>query len=314
MRIVVFGSGGVGGYFGGRLAQAGEDVWFIARGAHLAALRERGLRVSSIAGDFTVNPVRATNDPATAGPADVVILAVKAWQVPEAARAMRPLIGPETFVVPLENGVEAPEELGTVLGSRHVAGGLCRILAYVTGPGEIRHSAVAPSLEFGELDGARSERVESLRQAFARTTGVAVTVPPDIRTAMWSKFLFITPVSAVGALTRVPIGVFRAAGETRRLLVEAMGEIVRLAAAMGVALPTDVVEQTLSFTDAIPAEGTTSMQRDIMEGRPSELDAQVGAVVRLAARAGLPVPVHQFMYASLLPMERRAREGSGPAA
>lgn len=311
MRIVVFGSGGVGGYFGGRLAQAGEEVWFIARGAHLAALRERGLRVQSIAGDFTVTPIRATDDAGAVGVAEVVILAVKAWQVPEAAGAMRPLIGPETFVLPLQNGVEAPEELSTALGARHVVGGLCRIVAYVTGPGEIQHSAVAPSLEFGELDGARSERVETLRQAFARTAGVAVTVPPDIRTAMWSKFLFITPVSGIGALSRVPIGVFRAVAETRQLLVEALGEIVRLAAALGVALPADAVEQTLSFTDAIPADGTTSMQRDIMEGRPSELEAQVGAVVRLAARAGVPVPVHQFMYAALLPMERRARSGTG---
>jgi len=314
MRIAVFGSGGVGGYFGGRLAQAGEEVSFIARGAHLAALRERGLRVSSISGDFTVNPVRATDDPAAVGPVDAVLLAVKAWQISEAARAMRPLIGPATFVVPLENGVEAPEELSSVLGAQHVLGGLCRILAYVTGPGEIRHAAIAPSLEFGELDGSRSERVESLRRAFARATGVAVTVPSNIRTAMWSKFLFITPVSGLGALTRVPIGVFRATRETRQLLVEALGEIVRLAAALGVVLPGDAVEQTLSFTDAIPAEGTSSMQRDIMEGRPSELEAQVGAVVRLAARAGVDVPVHRFMYATLLPMERRARGEVGPPA
>jgi 2-dehydropantoate 2-reductase len=313
MRIAIFGSGGVGGYFGGRLAQSGEDVVFIARGAHLHALRERGLRVSSISGDFTVRPVHATDDPATVGPVDAVLLAVKAWQIPEAARAMHPLIGPETFVVPLENGVEAPEELAAVLGAGHVLGGLCRILAYVTGPGEIRHAAVEPYLAFGELDGTRSERAEALRRAFARTTGVTVEIPADIRAAMWSKFLFITPVSGLGALTRVPIGILRTTRETRQLLVEALSEIVPLAAAVGVVLPGDAVEQTLAFTDGIPADGTTSMQRDIMEGRPSELDAQVGAVVRLGTRARVAVPVHRFMYAALLPLERRIRGEHGIA-
>jgi 2-dehydropantoate 2-reductase len=313
MRIAIFGSGGVGGYFGGRLAQAGQEVVFIARGAHLAALRERGLQVSSIAGDFTVHPARATDDPASVGPVDAVLVAVKAWQIPEVARAMRPLVGPETFVVPLENGVEAPDELSAVLGARHVLGGLCRILAYVTRPGQIRHAAIAPTLAFGELDGSRSERAESLRRAFARTTGVTAEIPADIRVAMWSKFLFIAPVSGLGALTRVSIDVLRNVSETRQLLVEALGEIAALAAAMGVSLPPDAVEQTLAFTDAIPPGGTASMQRDIMDGRPSELEAQVGAVVRLGARAGVAVPVHRFMYAALLPLERRARGGTGAA-
>jgi 2-dehydropantoate 2-reductase len=313
VRIAIFGSGGVGGYFGGRLAQAGEDVVFIARGAHLTALRERGLRVASIAGDFALYPVHATDDPASVDPVDTVLLAVKAWQIPAAARAMVPLLGPTTFVVPLENGVEAPEELSAALGARHVLGGLCRIVAYVTRPGEIRHAAIAPYIAFGELDGTVSERVASLRRAFARTDGVTVEVPSDIRAAMWSKFLFITPVSGLGALTRVPVGVLRGTAETRQLLVEALHEVAALAAARGVALPADAVEQTLAFTDAMPADGTTSMQRDVMEGRPSELDAQVGAVVRLGARAGVAVPVHRFIYAALLPLERLARREAGPA-
>lgn len=307
MRIAIFGSGGVGGYFGGRLAQAGEDVHFIARGAHLAAMRDRGLRVSSIAGDFEVRPVQATDDPASIGPVDLVLLAVKAWQIGEAARAMQPLIGNDTMVVPLENGVEAPEELAAVLGARHAMGGLCRILAYLTGPGEIRHAAIDPSIEFGELDGRRSERAESLRQVFDRAEGMKATIPPDIRSAMWSKFLFIAPVSGLGAVTRAPIGVTRAMPETRRLLVEALEEIVTLAGAVGVSLPSDAVQKTLAFTDAIPSDGTSSMQRDMMEGRPSELEAQVGAVVRLAERAGVDVPVHRFFLAALLPQERRAR-------
>lgn len=307
MRIAVFGAGGVGGYFGGRLAQAGEEVTFIARGKQLEAMRQQGLRISSIKGDFEINPVRATDDPATVGPVDAVLLCVKAWQMREAAEAMRPLIGSDTLVVPLENGVEAPEEIAAVLGPGHEAGGLCRILAYITAPGEIRHAAIDPSIMFGELDGVLTRRVEQLRQAFSRCIGVSVEVPPDIRAAMWTKFLFIAPVSGIGAVTRVPIGVFREMPETRRMLVAALEEIALLAASMGVTLASDAVQKTLGFTDAIPADGTSSMQRDMMEGRPSELEAQIGAVVRLAERAGIEVPVHRFLYAALLPQERRAR-------
>jgi len=313
MRIAIFGSGGVGGYFGGRLAQAGVDTVFIARGAHLAALRERGLKVSSIAGDFALPWVSATDDPAIAGAVDAVLLAVKAWQIPEAALAMRPMIGPATFVVPLENGVEAPDQLAEALGPRHVMGGLCRILAYLTGPGEIRHAAIDPYLGFGELDGSLSPRAEDLRMALSRAAGMTAELLTDIRAAMWSKFLFIAPVSGLGAVTRVPIGVFRAMPATRRLLVEAFSEITLLAAALGVSLPADAIQRTLAFTDGIPADGTSSMQRDLMEGRPSELDAQVGAVVRLAERAGVEVPVHRFLLAALLPQERRARGTLGSA-
>ncbi|MFN8652569.1 MAG: 2-dehydropantoate 2-reductase [Gemmatimonadales bacterium] len=309
MRIAVFGAGGVGGYFGGRLAQAGADVTFIARGAHLAALRERGLAVASIKGDFRLPQLRATDDPASVGPVDAVLLAVKAWQVAGACEAMRPMIGPDTIVVPLENGVEAPDEIARILGAAHAGGGLCRILAYLTAPGEIRHAAIQPSLAFGELDRRMSPRVEALRQAFAACHGVTVEVPPDIRIAMWSKFLFIAPVSGIGAVTRVPIGVFRQVPETRDLLVAAFEEIVQLAAALGVRLPGDAVQSTLAFTDAIPLDGTASMQRDIMDGRPSELEAQLGAVVRLGERYGVAVPVHRFLYAALLPLERRARGG-----
>jgi 2-dehydropantoate 2-reductase len=307
LRIAVFGSGGVGGYFGGRLAEAGEDVHFIARGAHLAAIRERGLRVSSVDGDFQVRPARVTDDPSALGPVDVVLLGVKAWQVPQAAEAMRPLFGERTFVVPLQNGIEAPEQLAAVLGRARVLGGLCRILAYVEGPGHIRHAGVAPYIAFGELDGSGSARVEALRQTFSRMRGVTAEVPPDIEAAMWSKFVFIAAVSGVGALTRAPIGVIRSQPESRRLLEQALDEIYAVAVGNRIALPADTVEKTLAFIDSLPAETTASMQRDIIQGRPSELEAQVGAVVRLGERCGIAVPVHRMIYAALLPVERRAR-------
>jgi 2-dehydropantoate 2-reductase len=309
MRFAVFGAGGVGGYFGGRLAQAGHSVAFLARGAHLAAMSRDGLAVESVAGDFTVRPVEATADPSEIGPVEAVLVCVKAWQVRDAARALGPLLGAATFVVPLQNGVEAADELAEAIGPERVLGGLCKIMSLVAAPGRIRHAGITPRIEFGERDGRGSARVAGLRDAFAGTEGVSVGIPADIAVALWEKFLFIAPVSAVGAVTRMPAGAFRAVPETRHLLEQAMWEIVALARARGVALEDQAVERTLAYVDGLPAEGTASMQRDVLEGRPSELDYQVGAVVRLAAPAGVPVPASTFLYASLLPAERRARGG-----
>lgn len=307
LHIAVFGSGAVGGYFGGRLVEAGEDVHFIARGEHLAAIREHGLRVRSDAGDFLVRPARVTDDPSTLGPVDVVLLGVKAWQVPGAAQAMRPLLGERTFIVPLQNGIEAPEQLAAVFGAGRVLGGLCRVLAHVESPGHIRHAGVVPYVIFGELDAPSSTRAEALRQAFASARGVTAEVAPDIAAAMWSKFVFIAAWSGVGSVTRAPIGVIRSQPESRRLLTQALEEICAVAAGNRIALPADTVDKTLAFIDNLPADGMASMQRDIMQGRPSELEAQVGAVVRLGERRGIAVPVHRMIYAALLPLERRAR-------
>lgn len=312
MRIAVVGAGAVGGYFGGRLAEAGLDVVFVARGAQLEALRRDGLRVLSVAGDFELPRVEATDDPAQAGAADAVLLCVKAWQVPEAARALLPLLRQDGFVVPLENGVEAAEQVADAAGAARVVPGLCKILSYVTAPGVIRHAGVAPRIEFAESDGRASARVSALRAAFERAKGVSVAVPEDIQAAVWEKFLFIAPVSGVGALTRVPIGVLRSVPETRALLLAAMWEVQDLGRARGVALRDGLVERLLGFVDSLPADGTASMQRDILEGRRSELESQNGAVVRLARPLGLPVPVNETIYRALLPAELRAR-GALPA-
>lgn len=307
MRIAVFGTGGVGGYFGGRLAQAGEDVVFIARGEHLRALRTHGLRVESLKGDFIVQPAQAAEDPAEVGVVDAVLVGVKAWQVTEAADRLRPLVGPETFVVPLQNGVEAPAELSAVLGSGHVLGGLCSIISFVAGPGHVRHVGAEPSIAFGEQDNRRSERAERLRQAFARAE-VTVEIPRDINVAMWEKFLFIASWGGVGAVTRAPVGVVRGLPETRQMMEEAMREILHVGKAREVGLPDESMRKAIAFVDGLPPGATASMQRDIMEGRPSELEAQNGAVVRLGRAAGIPTPVHAFIYRSLLPSELRARD------
>lgn len=307
MRIAIFGAGAVGGYFGGRLAQAGEDVVLIARGAHLEAIRRHGLRVDSIAGDFVVHPAQATDHPAEVGVVDAVLLTVKAWQVSEAARAMTPLVGPDTFVVPLENGVEAPQQAAAVLGREHVLGGLCRIITAVTEPGHIRHTGISPTVIFGELDNRRTRRTERLRRAFQGALGVTARVPPDIHGEIWKKFLFIASFSGVGAVTRAPVGVLRSLAQTRAMLEQAMDEILAVARARGIALPPDAVTETMAFIDGLPVDGTASMQRDVMAGRPSELESQNGAVVRLGREVGIDTPLHAFLYGSLLPQEMEAR-------
>lgn len=306
MRIAVFGTGGVGGYFGGRLAQAGEDVVFIARGEHLRAMRMHGLQVDSIKGDFLVKPVQATDDPAQAGIVDVVLVGVKAWQVPEAAEAMRLLVGPETFVLPLQNGLEAPAQLAAVLGHQHVLGGLCGLSTFIVGPGHIRHAGAEPFVKFAEMDNHPSERVKRLRQVFTQA-GVTAEIPPDIQVALWMKFLFITGWSGVGAVTRTPLGVWRSLQETRQMAESALQEIVRVAQARDIVLPENPVPTTMKMYNSFPPEITSSMQHDMAEGRPSELDAQIGAVVRFGKEADVATPLHEFIYHSLLPLELRAR-------
>lgn len=307
MRIAIFGSGAVGGYFGGRLAQGGESVAFIARGAHLEAIRRDGLIVKSSAGDFEVHPAEATDDPSAVGHVDVVLLAVKAWQVPGAAKALLPMLGAQGIVVPLQNGVEAADQLTTAMGRGRVLEGLCKLLSTVEAPGRIRHAGMTPRIEFAERDGRRTDRVEALLAAFGRAEGVSVGVPDDIGAALWEKFLFIAPFGGVGAVSRMPAGVVRAVPETRALLEAAMREVEALARARGVRVHEDAVTRTLAFVDGLPADATASMQRDLLEGRPSELEYQNGAVVRLGRQAGVSVPVNAFLYASLLPAELKVR-------
>ena len=308
MRIAVFGTGGVGGYFGGKLAQAGEDVTFIARGKHLQAIRADGLQVDSINGDFMVKPAQATDNPAEVGPVDLVLAATKAWQVPEAAEAMKPLIGPQTMVLPLGNGIEHLDQFEQALGREHLLGGLSRISAFIAGPGHIRHVGIPPYIAFGELDHHPSARVEALRQIFARIPDIKVELPGDIHVAMWEKFVFIAAVSGVGAVTRQPMGVYRSMPETRAMLSAALEEVAAVGRAREVALAPDISKKILANNiDPAGAGVMASMQKDIMEGKPSELEAQTGAVIRMGRAAGVATPTHDFLYASLLPMEMKAR-------
>jgi len=306
MRIAIYGTGGVGGYFGARLAAAGEDVVFIARGDHLAAIRAGGLKLESVMGDVLIHRAQASDSPADIGPVDVILLCVKTWQVTDAANALRPMLGSDTFVVPLQNGVETPELLSNLLGAPRVIGGLCGILSFVAGPGHIRHVGGATFIKFGELDNHPSDRVERLRAAFVNA-GVKVEVPADIHTALWEKFTFIVPVGGVGAMADVPIGATRSAPETRSLLERCIAEVVDVGRARGISLRPDLASRTMAAIDGILPDGTSSLQRDMSAGRRSELDSWVGAVVRLGKETGVPTPAHELIYTALLPRELRVR-------
>lgn len=307
MKIAVIGVGAVGGYFGGRLAQAGHEVVFLARGETLDALRTQGLRVKSIAGDFEIRHPNAAGDPNQIGPVDVILVAVKAPQVSQAARALTPLLGPETTVIPLQNGLEAPRLLAEALGPEPVLGGLCKIFASRTGPATIEHIGLEPTIEFGELSRDKTERVERIRAAFQSASGMTTVTPDDIEAALWQKLLHVEPLGAVGAVARQPAGVLRVVPETRRLLQAAMEEVVAVGLKRGVALDPALPEQAIRRVDQLPADATASMHRDIVAGRPSEFEFQVGTVVRYARESGVPVPVHSTIYAALRPGEMRAR-------
>ena len=298
------GSGAVGGYFGGRLAEAGADVTFIARGPHLDAMRAHGLRLESIDGDALIQPVQATDDPASVAPVDTIVVAVKTWQLADAIDGMRPMVGPDTSVLPLLNGVEASDQLAEAFGEGPVLKGLCRVVSHMSAPGVITHVGAVPTIVFGERDSRRSDRVEAIATAL-RSGGITVGLPDDIDVAVWTKLLFVVSMGGVGAASDATMGVVRTGN--RQKLERAMREIEAVARARAVALPEDIVQTALSFIDTLPEEGSTSMHRDIATGRPSELDAWTGAVVRLGREAGVETPVNDEIYAALLPKEQEAR-------
>jgi len=299
MRIVVFGTGGVGGYFGGRLARAGEDVTFIARGEHLRAIRANGLKIDSTDGDFVIYPARVTDDVNEVGETDLVILGVKAWQVPDAARAIKPLVGSTTTVLPLQNGVEAVPQLVGELGQDNVIGGLCRIVSFVVEPGHIRHAGFTPSIIIGELDNQSTDRIRKIEEVF-KHAGLEITVARDIQVALWTKFLFIASFSGIGAMANAPAGTIRSDPKWRTQILKAMAEIYALAHARGINLPPDSIDKVMASVDALPEDATSSMQRDIAAGKPSELESQNGAVVRMARETGIEVPTHTLIYETLV--------------
>jgi len=306
MKIVIMGTGGVGGYYGGLLARSGEDVIFIARGPHFQAIREKGLQIRSVLGDFTVSPARVTDSPHGIGPADLIIVAAKTYHTEEVAELIKPVVGPETVVMPLQNGVDAAERIGAVIGGEHLVGGTTWLSAAIEAPGIIGHYSPFRRIVFGELNGTITSRGQRIYDALSRS-GATVELVENIRTILWTKYVFISAISALGCMTRVTSGEYRQIPETRGVLTDAMSEIAAVAHARGIPLETDVVEKTLSFFDASAPGLKPSMQRDVEAGRTSELESMIGYVVRSGEQLGVPTPVMRFAYAVLKPGHMKAQ-------
>ena len=305
MRIAIMGSGGVGGYYGGLLAKAGQELTFIARGAHLQAIRDKGLHVKSVHGDFTVSPVKATDRPGEIGAVDLVLVATKTYHTEEAAQAIKPLIGDNTVVISLQNGIDAAERIGSAVGMERMLGGATWLSAAIEAPGRIGQYSQFRRIALGELDGRITPRAQAVASAFA-TTPAVVELVPNIRQMLWTKFVFISAISALGGLTRVSMGEYRHVPEAREVLAQAMAEVAAVAQACGVALDADIVAKTLSFIDAAAPDMRPSMQRDLEAGRMSELESLIGVVVRLGRERGVPTPVMRLAYALLKPAHLKA--------
>jgi 2-dehydropantoate 2-reductase len=305
MKFAIVGSGGVGGYFGGKLASAGHDVTFLARGNHLKAIQERGLTVKSHQGDFSVYPAKATDSIDKIGEVDVVLVCLKAWQVAPLAKSLLPLIGPQTTIIPLENGVLATEELRSELPPNSVIRGLCRIFSMKEADGIINHFGIEPTVIFGEDDNQQTARIVAIQEAFT-SSGIKAIVPKDIEQEVWKKFLFICS-SALLAVARSPYGAIREIPETRQMLKQLFEEIYLVGKAKGVNLKPDIVESTISLIDTFSYDTTSSLTRDVMEGRPSEIEYQNGTIVKMGKELGIETPINAFIYYSILPMERKAR-------
>jgi len=307
MKVAIYGSGAVGGYFGARLLKAGIDVSVVARGGHLKAIQEHGIHICGVSGDFVVQPSIATEDPRDIGKVDLVIVAVKTWQIPLILNGLKQLVGKESIVLPLQNGIETPAKLAEALGKEAVLIGLCQISAQISAPGIIQHVGIEPYLAFGEFDNQPTARLIQLRQLF-ESAGLHVEIPSDIHAALWDKFLFIASVGALAAVTRAPLGVIREIPQTRTLLEQLMHEIYQVACANGINLSEAVISRRMDFIDRSPYETMPSMARDVMDGKPSELDALIGAVLRFGGAKNVATPLSRALYACLLPQEKLARQ------
>ena len=293
MKIIMMGSGGVGGFFGGRLAQAGCDVSFVARGAHLEALRSRGLTIENEAqGDIHVPDVKVTDDPASLGVADVVILSVKLWDTEAAARAIRPIVGPHTGVLSLQNGVVKDDILRRVFDPAQVMGGVCYVATHIARPGVIEQVGAMQRIVVGEYDGRTSDRARRLHEALLKS-GVNAELSSDVRRAIWEKYVFLVGLSATTTTMRSTIGPIRENPRTRAFLHDIMREVVAVGRAQGVALPEDYADQRLAFADTVPATMTSSMHHDLERGNRLEVEWLSGGVVMLGEQAGVPTPCNR---------------------
>jgi len=307
MNILIYGIGGVGGYFGGKLTQTKHNVTFIARGEHLKAIQDNGLDVTSYKGDFKATPDLATDDLSKIPTPDLVILGVKSWQVNDTVKNLKPYIKPETLFLPLQNGAANAEMILEVLPEAQVLGGLCRIVSFVDGAGKIKHPHFEPSITLGELDGSLTDRAKRIKEMFEEVGDVTVHLVDNIQVEIWKKFLFICTISGLGGLVRVPMGKIRSSDYLFNMMRDTAQEIFKVAKAKGIKLTEAHMDAVFEAIQNQGADVTASTQRDIMEGKPSELDNFNGYIVREGKRLGVSVPVNELIYECLKPMEKEAR-------
>jgi len=306
MKILIVGAGGVGGYFGGTLAKAGFDVSLIARGKHLEAIQQNGLQIKSVKGDFVVNPT-VTDKIEHVETADLVIIATKSWQVEEIASQIKPILKKDTMVLPLQNGADNADKLRAILPHKNVLAGLCKIVSKIEAPGIINHFAYEPEIIFGEYDNMQTPRVKDVNSLFNQA-GIKNNVSKDIHLDIWRKFLFISTVSGIGALTRVPFGEFQQDSNIMQLIWQTANEMKNVANAKDIKLTNEDVEYAIGMILEMRPNTTASMQRDIMAGKPSELENFNGFIVLEGEKLGVETPINRFIYYCLLPQERLARK------
>jgi 2-dehydropantoate 2-reductase len=301
MKIAMMGSGGVGGYFGARLAQGGADVTFIARGEHLAAMKKYGLKVDSAElGDALIHPVQATDNPSEVGPVDYIIIAIKLWGTEEIAEIIKPMVGLNTTVVSLQNGVESDDIIAGIIGRDHLIGGIAQIASSISAPGVIYHLGTMQRVVLGELGGGATDRVENLRAAL-EVGGVVAEASEDIQRTIWDKFVFLVGLSGTTTLVRRTIGPIREDPAMRRFLYDVMNETVQIARAKGIDFPADYADEKLAFVDGLPFDMTASMHHDLDRGNSLEVAWLSGAVARFGAALGIETPVNRTIDAALRP-------------
>jgi len=306
MHIVIYGTGGVGGYFGARLAQAGNDVTFIARGKHLEAIKQRGLQLKSSKGDYLVYPANATATIAEVSDIDLILVCVKTWQVAEVATLINPVLSENTAIISLLNGLENEKVLCSIIDKKHILGGLCKVVSKIEDFGVVNHLSYEPTIIFGELTHTNTQRAIQIEKIFLEA-GIKTKLTNEIQKEIWTKFLYISTISALGALTRASVGEMIASPQIKNMMVATANEIITIANAKGIDLPKNSIEKQFQIIESQPYDTTSSLHRDIIESKPSELEAQNGTIVKFGLALGIPTPVNTFIYYCLLPQEIKAR-------
>lgn len=306
MNIVIYGTGGVGGYFGARLAEAGNNVTFIARGKHLETIQQRGLQLKSPKGDCLIYPANATDTISEIKNIDLILICVKTWQLKEVAEIIKPVLNDKTIVISLLNGVENQDILCSKINPKHIIGGLCKVISKVEDYGIIHHISYEPTIIFGELTHEKSKRAIEIEQVF-KNAGIYTILTDTIQKEIWTKYLYISTVSAIGALTRTYVDEMAASPEIKKIMYKTAEEILAIANAKGIAISKETIENQFKIIDNQPPKTTSSLQRDIMDGKPSELESQNGTIVKFGKELGIPTPTNDFIYFCLLPQEKKAR-------